>query len=214
MDKSIENIWQEGFVDDTNLAKPEVTDLYNQKSKSVVNRMLKTMKWNVIGVYIFSTGMLIYSYFNNVPIIPVAISSLLFATIGWFSTKQMKKLHDVDGSINSYDYLKNFQNVLRSQLYRSITLARFYYPAFFLIAACIVWFSSGRSEKVNQFLAKYPNHIMVGDIPLLFLLIVIIVTLLFFFFAKHIYMFDIKLVYGSVFKKLDNIIADLEELRG
>ena len=45
------------------------------------------------------------------------------------------------------------------------------------------------------------------------LLGVIVMTVLLAYFGGRIYNWDFKVVYGGVLKKLDEIIADMEELR-
>ena len=58
-----------------------------------------------------------------------------------------------------------------------------------------------------------PDTYLVYGIPLFYVLPVIVFILLFTIFSKRIYRFDIKTVYGHVMKKLDEMIADMEELR-
>ena len=54
MEKSIESIWKEGFVNDDKLIAPKVNDLYNQKSIDHVSKFKKMYKITVIGIVVFS----------------------------------------------------------------------------------------------------------------------------------------------------------------
>ena len=52
MTQSIEKIWQEGFINDKALVAPKLNDLYNQKSKNIVDKFERVFKWNLIGLMI------------------------------------------------------------------------------------------------------------------------------------------------------------------
>jgi len=213
MEKSIEDIWKESFLTENNLIAPKITNLYNRKSQNIVDRMIRLMKWNVIAIYIFAAGFLIYSFFSSIPIVPAIGVFLLFIAAGWYSQNQMKKMKDIDQSLTSYNYLKSFDKWLRDQVNRNISLSRYFYPLTFLGAFSMVWFSEGRKNVVTEMLESFPNHYMIGDMPIAFLIVLIGVMSGMFIFAKQIYLFDVNLVYGRAFKKLNEIIDDFEELR-
>ncbi len=42
MEKSIEKIWNEAFVEEQALIAPKVNDLYNKKSKSLIHKIQRT----------------------------------------------------------------------------------------------------------------------------------------------------------------------------
>lgn len=213
MEKSIEDIWKESFLAENALIAPKITDLYNRKSQNIVDRMIRLMKWNVIAIYIFAAAFLIYSFFFAIPIVPSLGVFLLFVAAGWYCNNQMKQVDGLHKNLSSYDYLKSFHQWLKDQIARNISLSRFFYPLTFIGAYSMVWFSEGRKNVVVDFLEAYPNHYVIGEIPLIFLAAPIIVISLMFVFAKQIYLFDINLVYGRAFKKLNEIIDDFEELR-
>jgi len=47
MEKTIEAIWQEGFLDDKALLAPKLNDLYNQKSSNLVDKRTRMFKINL-----------------------------------------------------------------------------------------------------------------------------------------------------------------------
>jgi len=68
-------------------------------------------------------------------------------------------------------------------------------------------------DLVNELIINYPDIYLVFGLPLFGILGMILVTVLLAFFGERIYNWDVNLVYGRVFRKLDEIIADIEELR-
>ncbi len=66
---------------------------------------------------------------------------------------------------------------------------------------------------VNNLVINYPDIYLVNGIPLIGILGVILVATILAIFGGRIYKMDVNLVYGRVFNKLDDIIADMEELR-
>ena len=50
MNKSIESIWQEGFLNEDALIAPQVNDLYNQKSRHLIDRFDRKFRNNLIGI--------------------------------------------------------------------------------------------------------------------------------------------------------------------
>ena len=214
MENSIENIWKTGFVDDKALSVPKVSNLYNRKSNDVVEHIMRLLKYNIWGLYIFAFAFLLYSFFSDVPLVTGLVIFALFMAAGLYTKSHIGHLISLDRNVNSYEYLKSFKGWLNNRFRINVKIARIFYPVTILASISMVWYAEGREELVYEFLQHFPNHVMIGNVPLIFLLFVIIFPSLFIIFTKYIYMFDIKLVYGRVFKKLDNIIADLEELRG
>ena len=213
MENSIENIWKQGFLNNEALVAPRINQLYEKKSLSIINRLQTTLKWNVLGIYIFSALFLIYAIFSNTPLIPSIIFAVFFSGFGWYSAFRSKKMDAIDETMNSYDYLIAFKYWLKTEFNENVKIIRIFYPVSFIIAFSMVWYSDGRPKIVDKLLDAYPNHPMVGNMPLVFLLVLIVGVTLLFIFAKPLYKFDVRLIYGRTFDKLDEIISDLEELR-
>ena len=213
MEKSIETIWKEGFLDKDALIAPKINNLYDQKSKNIVDKMMRMMKINIIAIYAFAAGFLAYALLTGIPVVISIFVFLLFVMVGVHSQIQIKKTRGFNKGRNSFEYLKGFELWLKSQVSRNVVLSRFFYPVAFLAAISMVWFSNGREKALEKLLNKYPDIIMVGGVPLYFLLGVMVIVVLMAIFAGKIYRLDIGIVYGRVFKKLQEIISDLEELR-
>ena len=64
MKKSIETIWQEGFLNNEALVAPKLNDLYNQKSIHIVDKFKRMYKINIIAIIAFAFIILPLSYFK------------------------------------------------------------------------------------------------------------------------------------------------------
>ena len=134
---------------------------------------------------------------------------LILSVIVIVNKKLMNGLAKIDKGVSSYQYLKDFNNWMKEQLTVNRRMARYYYPLFFLAMVLGFWFSN----DFQEILAGPHEIYLVNGIPIFWMLPVILVTGLFAFFGGRIYNFDVGLVYGRVFKKLEEILADMEELR-
>jgi len=68
MEKSIENIWKEGFLKSDALVAPKINDLYNQKSIHIIDKFKRMFKINLIAIVAFSFFILIVSFFVGIPL--------------------------------------------------------------------------------------------------------------------------------------------------
>ena len=56
MEKSIETIWNKGFLDSDTLVVPKLNNLYNKKSKTITDKLKRMMKINIHEVSIVTKG--------------------------------------------------------------------------------------------------------------------------------------------------------------
>src|SRR5690606_37992840 len=68
----------------------------------------------------------------------IAASVLLFLTAG-YNKRQIDRIKTLDQGATSFDYLRSFDRWLKDVISRSVKIARFSYPLYFLIAISIVW---------------------------------------------------------------------------
>ena len=54
MERSIENIWKEGFRKSDALVAPKINNLYNQKSIHIIDKFKRMFKINLIAIAVFS----------------------------------------------------------------------------------------------------------------------------------------------------------------
>lgn len=213
MEKSIELIWKDGFLKSDRLIAPKVNDLYNKKSKNIIEKIQRMMKINVWAIVGFSLLILGWWYFTGVLYIGIFIFLLLNA-FAFYAKTQMSRIKDIDWNTSSYQYLKAFSNWLKTAMSKNVQIMRFFYPLMFLAAAATVWFSNDNEITLREIILKfYPDILMIGGVPVMVLLGVIVIAVIMAIFGEKIYRWDVNLVYGRVFRKLDGIIADMEELR-
>jgi hypothetical protein len=212
MKNSIEIIWKEGFLNEKSLVAPKINDLYNQKSKDMVDKMRRIYRVNLIVNLVLAIVILIVYYFLDV-IWQGAAASVLILLIAWYGKLQMRSLKTLDHGATSLEYLKSFDRWLKDIFSRSEKIARFYYTLCFIIAMSTIWSAWNKGVLTSKMHQKFPDLIFIGGVPLFALIIAGALTLLMFYFSGRIYRWDAGLMYGRIFRKLKETIAEMENLK-
>lgn len=209
MTQSIEKIWKKGFLRSDALVAPTLNDLYDQKSKHTIDRFLRMGKINLIGIAVMAIAILLGSILIGAPYIGGFISILLAVAV-LFGSKQLGKMKQLDNSLDSYHYLKSFDNFLTETMASYTRMYRFVYPACVLAVFQGIWSLGGYSERI---LSENPDAYLVNGVPIPMLIGALSVAGLMALFAGPIYRLDVYFVYGRIFRKLREILVDMEELR-
>ena len=213
MEKSIESIWKEGFLETDKLVAPKLNNLYNQKSKNIIDKIKRMMNINIWMIVIFSVGVLIWWYFIGLIYIGIFIC-LLLNIFAFYAKRKMSDMRDLEPGVSSYHYLVSFDEWIKTSISNNVKITRFLYPLFFLAAVATAWFSNDNETVLqNAITEAFPNVFMIGGIPVVLLVAVTIIAALMVYFGERIYRWDVNIVYGRVFRKLEEIISDMEELR-
>ena len=213
MDNSIEVIWKEGFLNEKSLVAPKINDLYNQRSKHLVDKMKRMYNINLIALFAMAIVFPIWYYFLGV-VWQGAATAILFLLVAWYSIRQKRSIKTLDHGATSLDYLKAFDRLLKDALSRSEKILRFTYPLYFLIGVSTVWSAWNKSEKpILNMRQEFPDSIFIGNVPLFVWIIVGVVTILMFYVSGRIYRWDVSLIYGRIFRKLEETIAEMEKLK-
>lgn len=213
MEKSIESIWKEGFLKSDLLVAPKINNLYNQKSKTLIEKIQRMMRINIILIVAFSLLILVWWYLTDVLYLGIFIFAML-NTVALYAKLQMDRMNGIDYGESSYHYLKAFNHWIKRMIDSNTKVMRFFYPLIFIATAGTVWFSNDNEIVLYEVITKYfPDVVMLGGIPVVFLVAVLLIAIVMTVFGSKIYKWDVNLVYGRVFRKLDEIIADMEELR-
>lgn len=113
MNKSIENIWKEGFAKEE-LTVPRINALYNQKSIGIVDKIIHQFKKELIMLLLIGAFVFLFNIFldNDNAVLWGAISSI--PCLFWFilGRKQLKSIIAVDYNANSYEYLISIRKKL------------------------------------------------------------------------------------------------------
>ena len=208
MEKSIETIWKDGFLKPDALIAPKLNNLYEQKSQHLIDKFKRMFKINLRAIFIGSLIVLPISFLVKIPVMGVLLF-FIANTIVLVNRKLQKGLLDIDLNVNSYQYIKTFDEWLKKQLAINSKMARIYYPLIFLSVVLGFWFSP---NVPNIF--ESPNQIyFFYGIPVFWALGVLLITALLSLFGGVIYKWDVNMIYGNVFRKLNDMIADMNELR-
>jgi len=217
MEKSIETIWKEGFLKKDALIIPRLNDLYNQKSIDIVDKFRRMYKINIVGLIVFALIFLPIAIITKIPYMGIPMF-ILFLTIAFFGSKFKMKLDNINKSLNSYLYLKTFDNWTKEMIGFNTKLSRYLYPYVFLSMVAGFWFGSfggnvPGNDLVNKLLVDNPDMILVFGIPLYGLIAVLLVVTLLSIFGGRIGKWDVNIVYGRILRRLDTLLRDIEELR-
>jgi hypothetical protein len=217
MEKSIETIWKEGFLKNDALIAPKINNLYNKKSIDIVDKFRRMYKVNRIGIILFAIIILPISFVSKIPYMGISMA-FLFLIISVIANKFSKQLDTIDKNVSSYEYLTSFDKWTKDLTETNAKLSRFLYPYVFITMVLSFWFGEigGDVPGTNFtkfFISKFPDTYLVFDFPLVFILFFIGMICLLAYFGEKIGEFDLKLGYGRILKKLEILLADMEELR-
>ncbi|MGQ7871238.1 hypothetical protein [Sunxiuqinia sp. sy24] len=217
MEKSIENIWKEGFLKSDALVAPTIDKLYKQKSNHIIDKFKRMFKVNLIAIVAFSFVFLVVSFLAGIPLMG-AIFFVSLAVLVVVNKRLFDDLKKIDKGGSSYEYLKAFNQWIEKQVAINKNMSTFLYPVFFLSFIIGFWFKNTDGiplgEKLlKEVLVRFPDVHLFYGIPLVGLVAVLILVGLLAFFGGRIYLWDLNLIYGRVFKKLEELMADIEELK-
>ena len=213
MKNSIEEIWKEGFLNEKSLVAAKINDLYNQKSKDLVDKIRRKFRINLVALVSMAICFPIMHYFLLDVIWQGVGTSILLLLTAWYSIRQNRSIKTLDHGATSLDYLKSFDRWLKDALSKSAKVLRFTYPLYFLIALSIIWAAWNKGPLTSKMYQEYPDVIFIGSVPLFGWIIAGVATLLMLYFSDKIYRWDVRLMYGRVFGKLEETIAEMEKLK-
>lgn len=211
MEKSIETIWKEGFLENDALVAPKLNNLYNQKSIHIIDRFKRMFKINLNALVVFSFVILVAAFFVKIPVLGV-LMFILFNVIVIVNKKLLKGLNTIDKNVSSYLYLKSFDSWMKEQISINMKMSRYIYPYIFLAMISGFWFSSDFQDTFNRILDDHQIYLIYG-IPVFWVLGGLFIMMLLAIFGGRIYKWDLNIVYGRILKKLGETLADMEELR-
>lgn len=212
MEKSIESIWKKGFLESDALVAPTVNNLYNQKSKLITDRLKRMFKINLYAIVVMAVGAWIGYALLGVPLAGLFIFLLMMGVFA-LAVKQGKSLNELDHGLSSYEYIKTFNHWIHSIIAKNVKVMRFFYPLVFLASMAPIWYAFEKGEITGKLLSENPDIPMLFGIPVIALATVLAIMLLMVIFGGKIYRWDVNMVYGATFRKLDRLVSDMEELR-
>jgi hypothetical protein len=212
MTKSIEAMWKEGFVNEAHLCAPKINDLYNRKSQNIVDKLQNMFAINIKAIILGSVIMLIIMSLVGAPFLGLYICCLLVPLI-IIAKKELKKSVNLSKGQSSYDYIMSFNNWLQSSIKAYSGYYKIFYPMFFLGMATQAVVSKAGGKLIVLLVEVFPTEMIILGQPYYILVALALLTLIVARYAEAFYRLDLNIVYGRQFKKLDELIADMQELR-
>ena len=213
MRKTIEATWREGFLNQDALVAPKVNDLYTRKSGHIVDRIQRMLRINQIAIVIGSPIM--WALLSAVGI-PYAGAIICTAWLGLVVVRRLyiAKFDAPDSSLDSYHYLKAFHLWLKDRMARSRRLQRHMYAVTFVALAIGIGASANGQTLIRFIVESNPGMRLVNGVPVVLIAGVAAAAIVVDLLGGVIFDFDINTVYRDVFRKLDEMVAEMEELRG
>ena len=212
MTKSIEVMWKDGFINEAHLSAPKINDLYNRKSQNIVDKLQSMFAINTKAIIVGSLIMLLVMSLIGAPFLGLYICCLLVPLI-IIAKRELKKSVDLSKGQSSYDYIMSFNNWLKGAIKTYSDYYKIFYPLFFLGMATQAIVSKAGGKLIALLIEVFPTEMIILGQPYYILVVLVLGTLVFARFAEAIYQWDLNMVYGRQFKKLDELITDMEELR-
>ena len=217
MEKSIEDIWKKGFLESDALVAPQLNDLYSQKSIHIIDRFKRMFRINLIAIVVFSIVFLIVSYFVGIFITGI-IFFVMLSVLVKINKHLLNGLEKVDKGLSSYQYLKAFNGWINEQIAINERMSKFLYPTIFISLMLGFWFKDAEGlpmgeRLVSEILIGFPEITLIYGLPLIGIVIAFLIVGLLAYFGGRIYRWDLNIVYGRVFKKLNDLLSDVETLR-
>ncbi|MBT8298087.1 MAG: hypothetical protein KJO52_07115 [Maribacter sp.] len=210
MEKSIETMWKEGFLNSDALIAPKVNDIYNKKSIHIIEKFKKMFLINIWGIIIGSSILFIGAYFAGA-LLAGSIVLLMMLYVAYTAYHELKSLEKIDKGQNSYTFLKSFKDWISRSIERYGKMYIVVYPILILTFYFGIWFSDVFAN-MREIVAESTNDLFFG-LHIQTTIIVIIGAVLMSIFSKAIHSRDVKAVYGGILKKIDLALAEMEELR-
>jgi hypothetical protein len=214
MKKTIEATWREGFLNPDALVAPKVNDLYTRKSTHIVDRIQRMQRINEIAILV---GAPIAWAFLSAVGIPYTGAIMCTAWVGLIVVRrQFPHITKFDATVgvDSYHYLKAFQRWLKNRLAWGRRFQGHLYAVTFLALAIGIGASAGGQVLIRTIVENFPDVRLVNGVPLVLIVVVVAMTIVVDLFGGVIFDFDVKTGYHRVSEKLDQMVAEMEELRG
>ncbi len=217
MEKSIETIWKDGFLQSNALVAPKLNNLYTQKSIDITAKFKRMYTINRIAIIAFAIIIIPVTYVAKM--LPMGIPmAALFIFISIIGHKYSKQLNAINKNTNSYEYLSHFNSWIKNMISVNSKLSTFMYPYVFLAVVFGFWFNTPKETTLGELFVtglvqEFPNVYLVYGFPIFLLIPLFLALGVLAYFGGRIGKWDINLVYGRILRKIDGLLVEMEELR-
>ena len=119
-----------------------------------------------------------------------------------------------DSGLDSYHYLKAFHGWLKDRMARSKRVQRHLYAVTFLALAIGAAASASGQVLIRFIVESNPDIGLINGVPLVLIAGVVAIAIVVDLLGGVLFDFDVNTAYRNVFRKLDEMVAEMEELRG
>jgi hypothetical protein len=200
MEKSIESIWKEGFLDHNALVAPKLNNLYNQKSQLTIEKLKSAAKKDQLSLIPVTVLFLLTFGYLGYYALSIYGTTLMIALF-FLNRKKLVTLNQVDTNNSPYNYLLLYKKGIK-KLISFYTFLLGVGTPLIIIPAYWLYF---RDNAVYQ-------KLITDNETLNIILLIICLALFLAAMGIILYRLTTKIVYGSLIKKIDELIADMEEI--
>ena len=201
MEKSIESIWTNGFMNSDELKAPKILDLYNQKSKLLIEKLKKTYKTDNKSLLpiaiLLGIGFSFFGHFLLGIYLMILIISLFF-----FNKKLLQNLEKINITTNSFDYLVTYRKTVKKITSATTKLLGLGLPLAIIPG---YWFFFKNKEVYTNLIDK--------TTPFYLILMIIGFAIVLSSLGILVYKITTKIIYSKHLNRLDEIISDMKNLK-
>jgi hypothetical protein len=205
MNKSIENIWKEGFTN-KDMVIPKINDFYNKKSINLVENVINTFKKEVIFLIPLGFCFFLYNIWldNDNAAFWGAVSALPCLVWYYLGKRQIKSIEDIDYKASSYQYLVSIKEKLEriKRFNKRLILSS---VPISLLPMLIYTYYNQRGKSIGEIFGVEGL-----DLPTETIFLILPIVTLFALLFTEIY-FKKRFVKNS--NKIGSLINEMEELR-
>ena len=200
MEKSNEQIWNNGFLRDDKLLAPKINNLYNKKSQLLIEKLKYTYTVDnksilPLAVLFFAISVFFEHYLLGIYLI------ILMLTLFFMNRKKLSDLEKISILGSNYEYLLEYRKMLESMNSFYTKLLALGVPIAGMIGYYLYFRNTPMFEDFLLLDLWFKLSIILG------------VAILLSSIGVGAYKITSYIIYGKFLKKINEIIADMQELR-
>lgn len=215
MEKSIEQIWKEGF-DSQVFSTPKIKHLDDLQSVYFIDEFKRKYKTNIILLVITGVLVMVAFIIGGVPLLGIGIG-LLFMLLAIFGQRAMHQLDRLNLGNSSYAYLKAFDQWFKELLSFFAKVYRLWLPLLFIGFTLGIlqtnFFVPFIGETLLEKFSTSSNLYMWGGVPLAWMLVIGLIAIVLSFLSNYFFQKEVQSIYGGTINRIQRLLAEMEELR-
>ena len=200
MEKSIENIWENGFKNPEDLKVDKVFNYYEKKSNLLIEKLQRTYQLDNKSLLpiavVLGLGLSVYGHI----ILGLYVMGLLI-TLFFYNKKILYSFEDIKISNSNYEYLVSYRSTIKRTIKSTTRVVGLIFPLLILPGYLLFYKNTAFYISV---LDKFSGIQLI--------MIIFSAVIVFAFLFIFIYRVSTKVLYGNYMNQLDNMIKDLEAL--